>query len=104
MKKICIVTSGHPPFDERIYWKFALSLQNSGFITFVICSTMNIDAEENGIIFKGFNDENLSKREKINKLKELLHDCEPDLIICCEPLTSLQRRNISRNIRKNAGL
>ena len=87
MKNICILTSGHPPYDERIYWKFALTFANNGFNTSVICSTMDISHQENGIFIKGFDGENLSKREKINKLKELLPDSDPDIIICCEPLT-----------------
>jgi glycosyltransferase involved in cell wall biosynthesis len=89
MKKICIVTTGHSPFDERIFWKFALSLKEHGFNTSIICSTMDISKEENGIYIKGFNGENINKREKINKLKEYISEFQPGIIIACEPVAIL---------------
>jgi glycosyltransferase involved in cell wall biosynthesis len=89
MKKICIVTTGHSPFDERIYWKFALSLKEHGFNISIICSTMDISKEENGVYIKGFNGENINKREKINKLKKYISDFQPEIIIACEPVAIL---------------
>jgi glycosyltransferase involved in cell wall biosynthesis len=87
MKNITIVTSGHPPFDERIFWKFAQSFKNNGHSVTIICSTMDISKEEEGIKLKGFNEENISKREKINKLLAYVSESIPDIIICCEPVT-----------------
>jgi glycosyltransferase involved in cell wall biosynthesis len=96
MKKITIVTSGHSPFDERIYWKFARTLQENGFTTSVVCSTMDITNEEDIISIKGFNGENLNKKRKINKLTEYLSIFQPDIIICCEPLTILAAAKYGR--------
>jgi glycosyltransferase involved in cell wall biosynthesis len=86
---ISIVTSGHPPRDERIFWKFALSLKEHGYTVTIVCSTEEVSGEEKGIFLRGFNGENIKKREKINKLKDLLKDSDPGIIICCEPLTIL---------------
>jgi glycosyltransferase involved in cell wall biosynthesis len=97
---ICILTSGHPPFDERIFWKFALSLNENGFNTAIICSTMDISREEKGIILKGFQSENISKREKITKLKELLCEYNPSQIICCEPVTIIAASEYRNEQRK----
>ena len=30
-KRICLVTSGHPPMDDRIFWKFSKSLSEAGY-------------------------------------------------------------------------
>jgi glycosyltransferase involved in cell wall biosynthesis len=87
MKNITIITSGHPPFDERIYWKFARSFRENGWNTVILCSTMEINQESEGVLLHGFNGENLSKREKINKFISSLEEFKPDVIICCEPLT-----------------
>ena len=88
-KKIAIITSGHPPFDERIFWKFASSFANNGYNATILCSTKDICSEESGITINGFYNESLTKREKINKFVSLLSDYSPDIIICCEPLTIL---------------
>jgi len=53
-KKICILTSGHPPFDERIFWKFGNSIKNAGYDVSIICSTQNIIKEVDGINIIGF--------------------------------------------------
>jgi glycosyltransferase involved in cell wall biosynthesis len=101
MNNICIVTSGHPPFDERIYWKFACSLKENGYTTTIISSTLDISKDEEGIYIQGFNGENLSKSEKINKLKAYLTEFQPDYIICCEPLTILAARAYQKQQKNN---
>lgn len=84
INKITIVTTGHPPLDERIFWKFAGSLSDSGYKVSIICSTQNINESRNGIEIKGFLDDSLSRNGKFNKLLTELIAFEPDLIICSE--------------------
>ncbi len=86
---IVIVTSGHPPFDERIFYKFGISLNKYGHKTAVVCSTEEISTISEGISIEGFRDSGLPKKEKINKLFNLTASFNPSLIICCEPLPIL---------------
>lgn len=85
-KRICLITSGHPPFDERIFWKFSKSLQNEGFDVFIICSTQNIDTSVGQINLFGFDGISFPKKQKIEKFSSLLIKLNPDLIICSEML------------------
>ncbi len=84
LKKVALVTTGHPPFDERIYWKFARSISSNGYETAIFCSTENIFAKKENILIKGFKDDSLSRKEKLNKIYNLLREFNPDLIICSE--------------------
>ncbi len=88
-KKIAIITSGHSPFDERIYWKFGLSLSKNNFIVNIFCSTEVITKNENNISVIGFSSKKINKWDKIAKFILLLKSFSPDIIICCEPLTIL---------------
>ncbi len=89
MKKILIVTTGHSPFDERIFNKFAHTFANAGFKTTILCSNEELHCEKDGISLTGFNGNNLNKSEKITKLYQFIKKSSPDLIICCEPLPVL---------------
>lgn len=86
-KKICILTSGHPPFDERIFWKFGITLAENQFDVLIISSTENLIAEKSGINFNCFDGNNFSKNQKIENFYRLIIDFKPDTAICCEPLT-----------------
>jgi len=85
-KRICLVTSGHPPFDERIFWKFGKSLTEAGFSVVIICSTQEINKVVDGIIIDGFDSESFPKKKKIEKFYSLINQFTPDLIICSEML------------------
>ncbi len=87
--KIAIITSGHSPFDERIYWKFGNSLAKNNFFVNIISSTSEIKQNDRSIIVTGFSDKNLNKWNKITKFLEILKSFSPEIIICCEPLTIL---------------
>jgi len=87
--RIAIVTSGHPPFDERIYWKFARSLSSNNFSVKIISSKQEINKNDETISINGFSDKGLSKRDKIKKFFNILGTFSPEIIICCEPLTIL---------------
>ncbi|MBK7497600.1 MAG: glycosyltransferase [Ignavibacteriales bacterium] len=85
-KRICLVTSGHPPFDERIFWKFGQSLNENGFSVSIICSTEQINKVINGISIVGFDGYSYNKKKKIDSFYDLITDFNPDIIICSEML------------------
>lgn len=81
-----MVTSGHPPFDERIFWKFGKSLADAGFSVSIFCSTIEINKVADDIIIKGFDGISYPKRDKINEFYKLMQQFSPDLIVCSEML------------------
>ncbi len=85
-KRICLVTSGHPPFDERIFWKFGKSLVEAGFSVSIICSTQEVNNVVDGISVTGFDGSSFPKKKKIDSFFRLLMKFNPDLIICSEML------------------
>ncbi len=85
-KRICLVTSGHPPFDERIFWKFGQSLNKNGFSVSIICSTEQINKTIDEINIKGFDGYSYNKRKKIDSFYGLITKSNPDIIICSEML------------------
>lgn len=84
---IVIVTTGHSPYDERIFYKIGLSLRKFNNEVAIICSNVKIDTFSEGIKIKGFEGNSLSKKVKIKKLTQEIREFNPSLIICCEPLT-----------------
>lgn len=85
-KRISLLTSGHPPFDERIFWKFAKSLNGAGYKTSIFCSTQNINILSDDILIKGFNSNVISRNAKLVQFFSLLESFEPDVVICFEML------------------
>jgi len=83
MKKIAIVTTGHPPFDDRIYWKFAKTL-NQKYKVAIFCSTQEINTTLSNITILGFNSNLISKTKKFKKLNDYLYKFIPDIVICSE--------------------
>lgn len=85
-KRIAIVTSGHSSYDDRIFWRFGISLQQNGFDVFIISSLEELNTVERGLQIKSFDGTNITKKDKISMFINLLTDIKPRLIICCEPL------------------
>ena len=85
-KRICLLTSGHLPFDERIFWKFGITLVENKFDVMVVSSTEEMRIERKGIKVNSFDGINLDKRKKIEVYFNLLQDFNPQVIICSEPL------------------
>ncbi|MDI6839532.1 MAG: glycosyltransferase family 4 protein [bacterium] len=65
--KVCLVTSSHSPFDDRVFYKEARSLKNAGYDVTIICSTLNYNSQVEGINIKGFKIHDLLLRLKICK-------------------------------------
>ncbi|MBU2447080.1 MAG: glycosyltransferase family 4 protein [Bacteroidetes bacterium] len=91
MKKVAILTTGHPPKDERIFHKIAQSLSQNGFKVFILCSTQEISDTIDEIEFIGFdqNKEGTRSFQKIKRLIELLKITDADFVHACEPMAVL---------------
>ena len=99
--KVAIITSGHPPFDERIFWKFGLSLVNNNYSVRVICSTEEVNIEKNNISITGFDSMSIGRNKKIHKFLDYLNLYSPDIIICCESLTLIPALRFKISNKRN---
>jgi len=86
---ISFLTSGHDPFDDRIFYHMARSLADNNNNVLIISSKADLKNVEDGISLHCFAGDNLSKRNKIDKFIGILSATDPDIIICSEPLTVL---------------
>lgn len=93
---ITFLTSGHLPYDDRIFYHMAKSLYRNGSNVEIVSSKSNITVVTDGIKLNCFPDENLSKRDKIKQFEERLSGFKPELIICSEPLTILAAKQYSK--------
>jgi len=93
---ITFLTSGHLPYDDRIYYHMALSLIGKGNSVEIVSSKYNVITISDGIKLNCFDDESLSKREKIKQFTERLSESVAEIIICSEPLTILAAKQYSK--------
>ncbi len=101
-KRICLVTSGHPPLDDRIFWKFSKSLSENGFSVSIICSTTNINQVKDNIQVTGFDGISYSSKNKIVEFYKLIDQFSPHLIICSEMIpvfAALKYRRKNKNAK-----
>lgn len=101
-KRICLVTSGHPPLDDRIFWKFSKSLSENGFSVSIICSTTNINLVKDNIQVTGFDGISYSSKNKIVEFYKLIDQFSPHLIICSEMIpvfAALKYRRKNKNAK-----
>lgn len=91
MKKVAILTTGHPPKDERIFHKIAHSLNKHGFSLFIVCSTQELNETIDEVEFVGFDQKKEGTRsfQKIKRLLQLLKFTDADFIHACEPMAVL---------------
>lgn len=97
-KKVVILSSGHPPKDERIFSKIGFSLSTHGYSVVICTSTEELQVCNDSILFDCFNGEKLTKREKINKFFSILSLHSPDIIISCEPIPILAGHRYKKKI------
>jgi glycosyltransferase involved in cell wall biosynthesis len=96
---ITFLTSGHFPYDDRIYYHMAITLAGSGHNVLIISSKADTIDKNGNISINSFNGENLSKLEKINAFRKRLEPFNPDISICSEPLPIIA----AKQYRKRAG-
>ncbi|MFA5803506.1 MAG: glycosyltransferase [Melioribacteraceae bacterium] len=99
--KVVILSSGHPPKDERIFSKIGYSLSTNGYSVVICTSTEELHASDKSIFFDCFDGEKLTKREKINKFYSLLSSHSPDIIISSEPLPILAAHQFKKKVKSS---
>ena len=92
---ITFLTSGHDPYDDRIFYHMAGSLRVHENNVSIISSKKDRNETVDGILIDCFEGNKLPKREKVRQFIKRLTDFKPDLIICSEPLTILAARKYS---------
>jgi glycosyltransferase involved in cell wall biosynthesis len=97
---ISFLTSGHEPFDDRIFYHMARSLCNHNCNVLIISSKRDLIEVSNDIRLICFTGDNLSKRDKIKYFTERLSVFKPDAIICSEPLTILAAKRYSKRVNE----
>ena len=85
---IAFLTSGHEPFDDRIFYNMARTLSAGNNVS-IISSRQELTDVADGININCFEGNELPKRDKIRKFTEYLADFKPSVIICSEPLPVL---------------
>ncbi len=81
-KKIAFVTTGHPAKDDRIYYRFAKSIQKAGMPVTVITTLEDIQ-EETDIIKLSGSARRAYSPKSFYIIKQLF-SCSPDIIFCAE--------------------
>jgi glycosyltransferase involved in cell wall biosynthesis len=95
---ISFLTSGHEPFDDRIFYHMARSLCDHNNNILIISSKRYLKDVSKGIKLNCFAGDKLSKRDKINDFIVRLSPFKPDVIICSEPLTLLAAKRYSKRL------
>ncbi len=93
---ISFVTSGHDPFDDRIFYHMARSLSDQHENVEIISSKYDLIELSEGIKLNCFAGDNLTKENKIKSFTLRLSASKPDVIICAEPLAVLAAKYYSR--------
>lgn len=93
---ISLLTSGHYPFDDRIFYHMARSLFDKSNNVEIVSSKLNLMEVADGIKLNCFAGDNLSKRDKISQFLKRLSGFTPEIIICSEPLTVLAAKQYSK--------
>ena len=69
---ISFLTSGHEPYDDRIFFHMARSLSDNGQNVEVISSKIDLKKSVDGISMNCFAGDIFSKKEKISYFRERL--------------------------------
>jgi glycosyltransferase involved in cell wall biosynthesis len=93
---ISFLTSGHDPFDDRIFYHMARTLDYNNCCVEIISSKCDLVEVNDGIKLNCFSGDDLEKRDKVKNFVDRLSVSRPDLIICSEPLTVVAAKNYSK--------
>jgi len=91
--KIAFALIAHYPTDERVYFQLAETLKQAGHEVFII-STLTNDCNLPGT--QCFDSTGLPKNLVIRKLQDCLSNCNPDRIVCDNPIAIVAARKYKK--------
>jgi glycosyltransferase involved in cell wall biosynthesis len=97
---VSFLTSGHYPYDDRIFFHLGKTLTKNGHKVEITSSKSALKEVTEGISVDCFDGDNLAKRDKIKYFRKRLDNFNPDLIICSEPLPILAAKKYKRKNQK----
>jgi glycosyltransferase involved in cell wall biosynthesis len=98
--KIQFLTSGHYPWDDRIFYHMAASLVRNGHIVEIISSKIEVVEQKDGISLNCFYGDKMGKRTKIEQFLKRITLFTPDTVICSEPLALIAAKKYrGKNIK-----
>jgi glycosyltransferase involved in cell wall biosynthesis len=97
---ISFLTSGHEPYDDRIFYHMARSFAERGWNIVIVSSKTDLKKIDKGISINSFYGDKLIKREKINHFIDRLSGFDPDIIICSEPLAVIAAWRYAKRQRR----
>jgi hypothetical protein len=95
--KVAFALIAHYPTDDRVYFQLAETLKQTGHEVFIIsactddCSLPNMQC---------FNSRGLPKKILTGKLQGCFSNCNPDVIVCDNPITILAANKYKRKLNK----
>jgi glycosyltransferase involved in cell wall biosynthesis len=99
-KTIAFLTTGHAPFDDRIFYHFADTL-SAIYSIVIISSNTDFNEKKGNIQIDSFSEDLInSKKQKIEKFYSYLKTYTPDLIICSEPLPIVAAKKFRKKTTK----
>ena len=97
LNKIVLLNTWHKSDDDRVYYHQAKSLTNYGFEIQIISTKENCFKKLENININSFDDSQLSRKEKIEKITNYLTLFSPVIIICDSPLAVFASNNYKKN-------
>ncbi len=97
---VSFLTSGHDPYDDRIFYHMARSFSDHDINVSITSSKKDLTEIVDSILVDSFEGDNLTKRDKVKEFIKRLTGFKPDTIICSEPLTVLAARKYAENQSK----
>ncbi len=94
---ISFLSSGHYPFDDRIFYHLSKSLSETGHKVQIVSSKTYLNDVVEEISLNCFNGDDLTKRDKIKQFAKCLEAFKPRIIICSEPLPLIAAKRYSVN-------
>ena len=95
--KIAFALIVHYPMDDRVYFQLAETLKEAGHEVFIISALLNDCDLPNT---QCFDSKGLSKKNIINKLQDCFLNCNPDVIICDNPIAILSAKRYKKHHKK----
>ena len=83
---ISFLTTGHFPYDDRVFYHTAKNLVSNKDRVEIISSKIDLNTDTEAIHINSFEGDKLSKKDKVFEFVKKLQVFKPDVIVCSEPL------------------